>query len=134
MGQIDMFASANDSLERTIQALNTLRVTRMADEFVLQSKIRQCLNEHGIAFQKEFHLGTRNRVDFLVQGGVAIEVKQGLAKPNQTKVVKQLTRYAGFEEVQAIILVVDRNLHLPDEINGKRCISFGLHKRWGIAL
>jgi hypothetical protein len=49
-------------------------------------------------------------------------------------VINQLERYAAFAEVQAIILVVERNLHLPASINGKPCASFGLHKQWGIAL
>ena len=132
--QGELFKPVSSSLEQVIAALGSLRITRVADEYALQEKIRQCLDNHRIGYQKEHRLGPRSRVDFLVSGGCAIEVKRGLAKPNQTRVLSQLTRYAEFEEVNAIILVVDRNIHLPSEINGKRCVSFGLHKQWGIAL
>ena len=135
MNQTLIFPSdASDSLEKTLHALRTLRITKVADEYVLQAKIKECLHEYGIGYQKEYRLGSRNRVDFLVTGGIAIEVKQGTTKPNQTRVIHQLLRYASYEEVKAIILVVDRNVHLPSEINGKPCISYGLHKQWGISL
>jgi hypothetical protein len=111
-----------------------MRVTRVNDEYELQRKIQSCLEDHHIGYEKEYRLGSRSRVDFFADGGVAIEVKRGLAKPNQSIVWAQVTRYAQYDAVRAIILVVDRNLNLPSEVNGKPCVSFGLHKLWGIAL
>lgn len=128
-------SETNTRVERVLAALRTMRVARVNDEYELQERIKQCLTEHNITYEKEYRLGSRSRVDFLAHGGIAIEVKRGLTKPNQAKVWAQITRYAQCDAVRAIILVVDRNLHLPnDEINGKPCVSFGLHKLWGIAL
>ena len=135
MQQSELFESeTNARVEHILAALRTMRVARVNDEYELQERIKQCLTEHNITYEKEYRLGRYSRVDFLVHSGIAIEVKQGHAKPNQATVVSQLTRYAAFDVVTAIILVVDRNLHLPSEINGKPCVSFGLHKLWGIAL
>lgn len=119
-------------LDRTLTALKQLRVNVVDDEYELQNKISAQLQEAGIGFKKEFYLGPRNRVDFMVDGGIAIEVKKG--KPNKQQVVNQIIRYTRFEEVKAVVLIVETSLEIPGEINGKECISFGLNKLWGIAL
>lgn len=115
-------------------ALQELRISKIVDEYTLQQKLKEQLDAIGIAYQKEYRLGPRCRLDFLVAGGIAIEVKRGRAKPNRSQVAAQLARYATFEEVRAIVLVVDRNVHVPAQVNGKPCFAFGLHKLWGIAL
>lgn len=109
-----------------------LRINPVDEEFNLQNEIKQQLDLAGIKYKKEYILGPRNRVDFLVDGGIAIEVKKG--KPNKKQVIEQLKRYAGFQEVRGIIVVVEKNLDIPKRINDKPCISFGLNKLWGIAL
>ncbi len=85
-----------------------------------------------ISFEKEYRLAPRNRIDFFIDGGIGLEVKRG--KPNKTRVTKQLQRYASFEDIKAIVLVVDRTVDIPNEINGKKCILFGLNRLWGVAL
>ena len=35
---------------------------------------------------------------------------------------------------EALILVLDASVMLPDEIGGKKLITFGLNKLWGVAL
>jgi len=115
-----------------LKALSKLRINPVVEEFDLQNKIAMVLASDGISFIREFQLGPRNRVDFLTGDGIAIEVKKG--KPNKSQVTKQLERYAGFKEVKGIILVVEKNLDVPRELNGKPCLSFGLNKLWGIAL
>jgi len=102
------------------------------DEYQLQKAIAEVLAKNGISFTKEYKLGPRNRVDFMVSGGICIEVKKG--KPYSAQVMKQLERYAASKEVSVIILVIEWNMDLPREINGKPCISFGLNKLWGIAI
>lgn len=115
-----------------LKALSGLRINPISEEYELQDKIAAALTAVGISFIKEYKLGPRSRVDFMTGGGTAIEVKKG--KPNKRQVIQQLERYTAFEEVEGIILVVERNLDIPKELNGKPCISFGLNKLWGIAL
>ena len=116
-------------LDRVLSVLNRLRVSMVDDEYGLQRAIRDLLQTHAVPHRREYRLGPRNRVDFLVDGGIAIEVKRGRMKPNRTSVIAQLERYAQSEEVSAVILVVDRNLDVPKTLHGKPCLSFGLHKR-----
>lgn len=119
-------------MTQVLKALSNLRINPITEEFDLQNKIAATLASAGISFIREYQLGPKNRVDFLTGDGIAIEVKKG--KPNKRQVNKQLERYTAFEEVEGIILVVEKNLDTPKEINGKPCISFGLNKLWGIAL
>jgi hypothetical protein len=119
-------------MTEVLKALSKLRINPVMDEYELQNKIAVVLAAEGISFVREYKLGPRSRVDFLTGDGIAIEVKKG--KPNKSQVINQLEKYAAFDDVSEIILVVEKNLDIPREINGKPCISFGLNKLWGIAL
>lgn len=115
-----------------LEVLRGIRINVVFEEYMLQELIAQLLTAAGMPFSKEYRLAPRNRIDFLVQGGIGIEVKKG--KPNAAQVYRQLERYAAFDAVQAVILVVERNVSVPDRICGKRCIVFGLNRLWGVAL
>ncbi|HEX2925065.1 MAG TPA: hypothetical protein VHP38_02205 [Ruminiclostridium sp.] len=120
-------------MNEIIDILKTLRVNPINEEYDLQKEIEKLLINAGVHYEKECWLGPRNRVDFLTfSDGIAIEVKKG--KPNKAQVISQLRRYAEFNRVKGIILVVEKNLDVPKELNGKPCISIGLNKLWGIAL
>lgn len=121
-----------EGLTSIVEILSKLRINVVDEEYELQKDIDQLLTVAGIDFKKEYVLGPRNRVDFLTMDGIAIEVKKG--KPNKQRVIQQLERYTKFEEVTAVILVVETSLYIPKELNGKPCLSFGLNKLWGIAL
>ena len=125
-------------MHEIIKALRTLRVGKTVDEYKLQDQIAEALSAAGVAFQKEYYLGIGNRVDFLADWGsctgVAIEVKKG--KPNRERLIRQIERYADFDVVGGIIIVVETSLKYPPmhAINGKPCEILGLQKLWGIAL
>jgi hypothetical protein len=127
-----IFTANSHNLQEVLNALSTLRVSVVDDEYQLQNAIADTLTSKGISFAKEYKLGPRNRVDFMVDGGICLEVKKG--KPYRAHVLKLLERYAASSKVTAIILAIERNMDLPKEVNGKPCISFGLNKLWGIAL
>lgn len=118
-------------LNQTITAIKSIRSHFIKEEYYLHQLIKDKLQQNKIGFSYEYKLGKRNRVDFLTNGGTAIEAKKG--KPNERQVLNQLERYASFEEVKAIILVIERYMELPEKINGKPCYSIGLNKLWGIA-
>ena len=121
-----------DAAERVLKVLRNIRTGVTIEEYSLQDMIADLLMASGLSFKKEYRLAPRNRIDFLVEGGVGIEVKKG--KPNRTNVARQLERYAAFGDINTIILVVERTVDIPARINGKRCILFGLNRLWGVAL
>ena len=121
-------------MQKVIQALKTLRVGKIINEYKLQADIAGALDTAGIGYAKEYQLGPGSRVDFLTDTGIAVEVKKG--KPNRTQLVQQINRYAYFGEVKAVVIVVETSLRDPVKStgNGKPCEVVGLQKLWGIAL
>jgi hypothetical protein len=122
------------SISDVVQALKGLRVSVLQDEYQLQEAIAKQLTSAGIQFFKEHRIGPRMRLDFFIPGGIVIEVKCGLTKPNQTRLLNQLSKYSKVVSTTGFVVVVDRNVHMPPEVNGKPCVVLGLHKLWGIAL
>jgi len=98
-------------MDNVINALKHLRIGIIPQEYDLQSKIASVFDESEIKYEKEYRLGKGNRVDFFTDNGVAIEVKKG--KPNRTKLINQINRYAEFPEVKAIVIVVETSLRGP---------------------
>lgn len=121
-------------MEAILNALKQLRIGVILDEYTLQEQIAKVLSEHEIIYSKEHVLGPRNRVDFMSNTGVAIEVKKG--KPNRTNLICQINRYAQFDDVKEIIIVVETSISNPitRTDNGKPCTVIGLRKLWGIAI
>ncbi len=129
---LNISTTTEEELPRILNILSNIRTHIIKNEYNLQDIIASILKRNDIAFKKEYKLAHRNRIDFLLASGIGIEVKKG--KPDRNQVIHQLERYASFNQINSIILVVERNLDIPHEINGKRCVSFGLNKLWGVAL
>lgn len=129
-----LFEQKNDikkQMQDLRELLEDLRISIIDEEFDLQRIIADSLKKH-FSYIKEYKLGPRNRIDFFVDG-IGIEIKKG--KPNRAAVHNQLARYADFEEIKGIILVVERNVvGIPSEINQKPCCVIGLNRLWGIAI
>lgn len=121
-------------MEQVMVALSGLRIGIVTEEWELQKKIAAILNDSHIKYNKEHQLGPGSRVDFMTESGVAVEVKKG--KPNRTRLVDQMNRYAAYDEVKAVVIVVETSLRTPitESANGKPCAVVGLQKLWGIAL
>lgn len=120
------------TVEAVLTSLKKMRVPIVSDEYQLQSEIANCLTASDIPFSKEFRAAPRVRFDFLIPDGIVIEVKRGPAKPNQTQLSNQIARYAELDMTKAFIVVVDRNVQLSTEFNGKPCVVLGLNKLWGL--
>lgn len=118
--------------QNVIRVLQGLRITGVYEEYEIQKEVAKVLGLHNIKFEKEYTLGPRNRIDFFLDNGIGIEVKKG--KPNKVKVISQLERYAKFNKITALILIIERSMDVPVIINNKPCFSIGLNKQWGIAL
>lgn len=118
-------------LEQVMKALRTIRVQTVKEESFIHDQIKQVFDLYNIAYHHEYKLAPRNRIDFFVSGGIGVEVKKG--KPYSKDIYRQLKRYAQFDEIKAVILVIERYQDVPEEINGKPCRSIGLRKLWGIS-
>ena len=95
-----------------------------ANEYQLQEGLAAALSSRGWPVEREVRLGARDRIDLLV-GSVGVEVKVA-GKPDS--VVRQLTRYAESDDIDALVLVTSRvrHLDLPALINGKPVVSVSL--------
>jgi hypothetical protein len=89
---------------------------RYENEKELQAGIETLLRQHGIVFEREASLGEAGVIDFLVEGGLGVEVK---TKGALTAVTIQVHRYTRQEEVKSLLLVTTRARHrdLPDTMN-----------------
>ncbi|MBQ8954106.1 MAG: hypothetical protein IJ048_08315 [Clostridia bacterium] len=113
------------------RALETLRIPLTDSEYQLHELIAAALHDGGFVVQHEAPLAPRCRIDFLV-AGVGIEVKRG--KPDRRRLLAQCRRYLEQPALEALILVVDTRVALPDALCGKPVIVVGLNRLWGIAL
>lgn len=86
-------------------------------EAELGEHVAYCLEAAAVKYEREVILDARNRLDFLV-GGVAVELK---IKGGVASLLRQLDRYAQFEQVQAILVVTTRRqlCGLPSRLRGK---------------
>jgi hypothetical protein len=94
------------------------RRVRFTTEAELQDGLAQVLTLERIGFDRELVLGPKDRVDFLVGGTIALEVKIG---GGLAAVTRQLHRYAQHDRVQELLLVSSRLslANLPPTLNGK---------------
>jgi hypothetical protein len=108
-----------DSLDDVICRI--LAITRrgrynLLDEKITQIEFAATLESLGIEFAREVVLGQGDKVDFLVEGGLAIELK---IKGAKRAIFKQLERYARHDQVKAIMLLSAQHLPLPRIIEDK---------------
>lgn len=91
---------------------------RYAGEGQLQEGIAGALDAAGIAHQREVRLSGADRIDFLVDAGLGIEVK---IAGQSAAAARQLGRYAQSGQVTELMLVTTRARHrdLPRVIGGK---------------
>lgn len=99
------------------------------DEKILQAEIQA---EFVLAWgqadvEREFVLDHRNTIDFLISGDLGIEVKIGGQK---RAIYKQCERYCCFDKIKSLLLVTNRSMGFPQQINGKDCYVLNLGRAW----
>lgn len=97
------------------------------DEKDLQRQIEEHLIAGGISHTREARLDDSNIVDFLIAGNIAMEIK---IKGSRREIYKQCERYCSFDNVSQLILVTNRSMGFPKEINRKPCYVMALGKAW----
>ena len=103
----------------------------MPDEYDLHADVSAALTRAGIAHSHEYRLAPRCRIDFLA-GRIGIEIKKGRPVPSQLK--EQLARYLRSSELDAVIVVAQQVVNLPQTIVGKPVEQVSLNRLWGVAL
>lgn len=94
-----------DDLKRIAETIGRqLRRRRSAlvQEDTLQETISLALTEAGIAHVREHRLGPSERLDFFLDGGIAIEVKKHNAGLD---VWRQVARYLEHDDVKGCIVI-----------------------------
>ena len=92
-----------------------------------QAAIERIFIDNNIPHNREYYLDKENIVDFFISNGVAIEIK---IKGNAKKIYKQCERYCQFEQVKLLILITNRSMGFPKEINNKPCYFLKLGEAW----
>lgn len=130
--QLDVSAPS-PAIEQVLASLRRLRVQNVGLEYDLQAEIARRFVADGIPFAKEYVLAPRNRIDFLVPGGIGVECKKG--KPNSVQLAAQVERYCAFDSVTTLIMVIERNIFdYSPVVHDKPVHYVALNKLWGIAL
>ena len=126
-----MSKELSEKLSALRHALERLRIPVTDSEYQLHDLIAAALHDGGFVVRHEARLAPRCRVDFLCEG-VGIEVKRG--RPDRWRLAEQCRRYLAQDALEALILVVDTQVALPDALCGKPVIVVALNRLWGIAL
>lgn len=111
----DLAAVAEVDVEHVLGLLRAHRYG-YADEREFHVGIEAVLRGAGIPARREVVLSRRDRIDFLLPGGLGIEVKLA-GTPGD--VLRQLRRYAASAQVTGLLLVTSRARHvrgLPDRL------------------
>lgn len=116
---------------RIIDALSAVRMPAQPEEYDIHAQVAAALSAASISYEHEYRLGPRCRIDFRV-GRVGIEVKKG--RPVLSDLVKQLKRYLDSESLDAVVVVTQRGVSLPQKLSGKPVCAVSLNRLWGVAL
>ena len=118
-------------ITRIVAALSNVRMPAQPEEYDIHAQVAEALGAASLAFEHEYRLGPRCRIDFMV-GRVGIEVKKG--RPVASELTKQLKRYLEFDALDAAVVVMQRGVALPGRISGKPVAVVSLNRLWGVAL
>lgn len=89
---------------------------RMAQESLLQEDLEKHFRAGCIPYEREFKFSTTERVDFFVDGHIAVELK---IKGSRRGILRQMQRYADVERVDSLILMTSAAMGMPATLSGK---------------
>lgn len=118
-------------IEDILSALSKIRISRTMDEHHIHEEIKKALNKEKIRYKHEYKLLSHKRFDFWIDG-IILEVKK--QKPQKMQLLNQLNRYTKVPDVKAIIVVLEKSISIPHEINGKPVVVKSLNANWGLAI
>jgi hypothetical protein len=103
---------------QVLEALDGFRFT-YDNEIELQSAIALAFADRHVPYEREARLGADLKIDFLIPGGIGVEVK---IKGSPSEVARQLLAYANRPEIACLVLVTARAAlsRLPAMLLGKK--------------
>jgi hypothetical protein len=111
--------------QEIIKLLSVVRFD-VHDEKHTQEQIEKVFSDNKISFHREYKLDAKNIPDFFIDG-IAIELK---IKGEKKKIYRQCDRYCQFDQVKELILVTNRSMGFPQEINGNPCYVLNIGRAW----
>jgi len=99
----------------------------LGSEKSVQERLSALLDEAGIRHKREVELGPGDLVDFMIEGGIALEVK---LKASKRAIYRQCARYCAHPSVKALVLASATAMGFPPEIHGKPCWVASLGRGW----
>lgn len=95
----------------------------LTNETAAQDSIEEMLKRMGVGYEREASLSSKDRIDFLVEGKIGIEVK---VSGSLTEVTRQVARYLDHDEVEGVVLVSTRPNHaqVPRTLRGKTVMVY----------
>lgn len=120
-----------NNVENILHALRELRIPPQPEEYEIHDMIALTLTSAGIAFEHEYRLSSKSRIDFFCDG-IGIEVKK--SRPDALRLRAQLERYLESPRLDCVIVVMQRPCRLPAQLCGKPVFTLALNRLWGVAL
>lgn len=99
----------------------------LKDEKSVQASIETVLNSYGIDHKREVRLSAEDIVDFMLPGGIAVEVK---IKGQKRAIFRQCERYCTHEQVRVLVLMTATTMGFPSIIKGKPTYYVSLGRSW----
>lgn len=119
-------------MDAIVIALRPIRLRRVGEEVsYIHPHIAEALDRAGLCYEHEVRIGPRMRLDFLLDG-IVIEAKR--RRPDPYRLLKQLEKYTGSDQVLGVVVVAERSVPVPPEVNGKPVRFLSLDSLWGIAV
>ena len=120
-------------MDEAVRVLEGLRLGPLLSEARVVEAIARAFDGVGVRYVREYRLGPGARVDFLLEDGTVVEVKNG--KAHSGRLAAQVDRYCGFEGVSGLIVVVARSVFdVPEVSHGKRVVYVALNRLWGVSV
>jgi hypothetical protein len=96
---------------------------RFGTELELQDGIARALTDRGVSFRREVVLSKRDRIDFMLDDGIGVEVK---IDGSVSALTRQVFRYAELPDIRGLLVVVSaiRLANLPSQIGTKPVSCF----------
>jgi len=128
----DQVQDLQQEITEVLSALRTVRITQAGlEEFEIHDLLANALMGARITYAREYAFAPRCRADLWVRG-IVIEVKK--SRPPLASLLSQVQRYASQPNVRAVIVVLERSIHLPAVICDKPAKVLSLNSLWGIAV
>lgn len=119
--------NAND----VITVLESMRVPAQPEEYEIHAMIDRALTDADIPHIHEYRIAPGRRIDFIC-GRIGIEVKKG--RPRSAALRRQAERYLSGDQLDELVVVLQKPCCLPDTILGKPVRVLCLNRLWGVAL